>query len=185
MKRHSGPGTRRSMAKNTNRKEHWKPVTGYEDRYLVSDLGNVWSLLLQKPVKPRIDKNGYCRVNLYKDGKHKTIRVHRLVADQFLTAMEGKTEINHINEDKTDNRAENLEYCTRKYNVNYGHRAEKHKQKVSKTVMQYSMSGKCVNKYSSAVQASLITQIGRSNISGCCRGDRKTAGGYMWRFCEE
>lgn len=109
------------MIENLN-KEHWRDVAGYEGMYQVSDLGRVrsrksgeWRVL--KVVKSMV---GYLLVGLWKDGKKKWFLVHRLVADAFIENDDiGKNEINHINEDKTDNRATNLEWCDRHYNVAY------------------------------------------------------------------
>lgn len=114
--------------------EEWKPIQGYEGLYEVSNLGRVRSLdriitnpynkgkHLRKGVIITIHYNdGYGQVGLYKNGKHKTHKVHRLVALAFITNddPEHKKEINHKNEIRGDNRVENLEWCTRDYNNKY------------------------------------------------------------------
>lgn len=124
--------------------ETWKPVVGFEDRYEVSDLGRIRSLphetlicrkkgkpyYLKKPGKyvvPQPRQHGYMAIWLYGNGGNngragKQYSVHRIVADAFVPNPNGYKEVNHINEDKTDNRACNLEWCTHKENSNHGTR---------------------------------------------------------------
>lgn len=102
--------------------EKWKDIDGYDGAYQVSDLGRVRSLKFGKTRVLRAYKNryGYLKVFLWKDGKRHNIYVHRLVARAFIpNSDKTKNEINHINEDKTDNRVYNLEWCDRSYNVTY------------------------------------------------------------------
>lgn len=102
--------------------EHWKDIDGYDGLYQVSDLGRVRSLKFGKTRIRRAikDKDGYLFVDLWKYGKQKTVKVHRLVAQAFIPNDDDtKTQINHRNEVKSDNRVENLEYCTPQYNINY------------------------------------------------------------------
>ena len=102
--------------------EKWKPIFGYDGMYQVSDLGRVRSKHSGewKMMKPRNDGRGYLQIGLYIDRKVKNHRVHRLVAQAFIeNDDETKTQINHRNECKSDNRLWNLEYCTAKYNLRY------------------------------------------------------------------
>ena len=102
--------------------ENWKEIDGYDGMYQVSDLGRVRSLKFGKVrvLKPQKDKGGYLCVNLYRNRKMKHFYVHRLVADAFIpNDDETKTQINHRNEVKSDNRVSNIEWCTAQYNVNY------------------------------------------------------------------
>lgn len=102
--------------------EMWKDIEGYDGAYQISDLGRVRSLKYGKTLVLKAYRNryGYLKVFLWKDGKRRNIYVHRLVANAFIpNDDESKNEINHINEDKTDNRAINLEWCDRSYNVTY------------------------------------------------------------------
>ena len=117
--------------------EEWRPIVGYEGLYEVSSYGRVRSLDMY--VKARYgnyrlhkgkvlspgEKNGYLFVNLSCNGKHNTITVHRLVAQVFLPNPDNLPEVNHKDEDKTNNNADNLEWCDRKYNINYGSRKDK------------------------------------------------------------
>lgn len=165
--------------------EIWKPVQGYEDSYLVSNLGNIRGLKRNKILKVRKSTRGYGQVNLSKRSVMKTHRVHQLVATHFLPNPLNLPEINHLNEDKLDNRVENLEWCTRSHNVNYGNRTEKQKAKVSVPVVQFSLSGDQIAVYPSMIQAARELKLSHSSISECCSGKRKTLGGYMWKYKQE
>ena len=114
--------------------EKWKDIFGYDGMYQVSDFGRVRSLKYGKTRVMRTYKNnnGYLLVNLYKNGKRKHLSVHRLVASAFIENDNlFNTEVNHINEDKTDNREVNLEWCDRRYNSTYNNirrRCKQHKR---------------------------------------------------------
>ena len=105
--------------------EEWKNVIGYEGLYEVSDKGNVRNVRRNTLLKLTKTYYGYIQVNLYKNGIRTGLRVHRLVAQAFLPNPDNLPEINHKDEDKTNNRVDNLEWCDRKYNNNYGDRLEK------------------------------------------------------------
>lgn len=103
-------------------KEIWRDIPNFENKYQVSNLGNIRALNYHrenkiKILKQRVDKYGYKRVGLYQKGKYINFAVHRLVMNAFV----GKSDltVNHIDEDKTNNRLENLEYMTIKENVRY------------------------------------------------------------------
>lgn len=162
--------------------EIWKPIENYED-YFISSFGNVkstkkWNGTSERILKPGITKKGYCLVVLRKNGESKYFSVHRLVAKAFIPNPENFDQVNHINEIKTDNRVENLEWCDGKYNMNYGSRRSKQIQKVSKPVL-------CVETntvYRSTVHASKELSISQGNISRCCLGKAKTCGGFHWKY---
>lgn len=102
--------------------EIWRDVVGYENKYQVSNLGSVRSLNFMRTGRvqnllPHIKKDGYVCVALLKDGKHKTCFIHRLVAEAFIPNPENKPCVDHINEIKTDNRVENLRWCTYSENM--------------------------------------------------------------------
>lgn len=100
--------------------EKWKDIPHYEGLYQVSNLGRIWSIRKQRVIKPFMKNSGYYSICLTdSNGKHKEERVHRLVALAFIPNPNKYPVINHKNEIKTDNRVENLEWCTPQYNTLY------------------------------------------------------------------
>ena len=104
--------------------EEWKNVIGYEGLYEVSNIGNVRNVRRNTLLKLSKNNYGYIQVSLYKNGIRTGLKVHRLVAEAFLPNPDNLPQVNHLDEDKTNNRVENLEWCTAKYNNTYGHRTE-------------------------------------------------------------
>ena len=118
--------------------EEWRPVVGYEGLYEVSNTGQIRSfdryvkysngrihLHKGKVLSPIKDKDGYLQVNLCYNGKIHQIKVHRIVAQAFIPNPNNLPQVNHKDEDKTNNSVDNLEWCTVKYNNNYGSRKDK------------------------------------------------------------
>ena len=100
--------------------EIWRDIKGYENDYQISTTGRLRSVKSNLIMKPMVATNGYLVACLWKDNKQRKITIHRLVADTFIPNPANLPEINHIDEDKKNNRVENLEWCTRLYNMNYG-----------------------------------------------------------------
>lgn len=167
--------------------EIWKQIDGYPN-YEVSDQGRVRNIKTGNILKPAFIGSGkhYLGVSLCQNGQKKTCRLHRLVAEAFISNPMGLPQINHRNENTTDNRASNLEWCDAKYNANYGTRNERIALSQSKPVEQYDLDGNYIRTWISANEASKQTGIGQGNISNCCNGKPgfKTAGGFIWRFAE-
>ena len=184
--------------------ENWKDINGYEGFYQVSDCGNVKSLerdvyrqngtfhhLKEKILVPNLDRYGYQYVNLAKNGKRKVMKVHRLVAMAFLPNPENKPMVNHKDEVKTNNVVENLEWCTASYNINFGTRNVRMIQNRRSYKLGNAPSAKAVfcvelNKtFDCAKRAEEELDIQRTSIGKVCRGERKTAGGFHWKFADE
>lgn len=171
--------------------EIWRDIEGYEGKYQVSNLGNVKSLNYRYTGKEGVlkaikDCNGYLYVNLYKNRNHKKYIIHRLVASAFIENPNCYPEVNHKDEVKTNNRVENLEWCDRKYNVNYGTFQERKAKAVSKAlskkVYQYTIAGELVKVWDSTVSAEREQKYNNQHISACCLGKLKTHKGFIWRY---
>lgn len=121
--------------------EEWKDIEGYEGKYQVSNKGRVKALNFKRTSKEKIIKEannkGYKAVKLWKFGKRKSYLVHRLVALSFIPNPKKLPQINHKDEDKLNNNADNLEWCTQFYNNIYGTRL----QRVSKTLSSKNIAG--------------------------------------------
>lgn len=167
--------------------EIWKDIKGYDGLYEVSDQGRVRSLS-RNTTKGKIIVQykggiGYLRVTLSKNNLHKTHLVHRLVAQAFVynDDPEHKTQCNHINEDKTDNRACNLEWMTPKDNCNYGTRNKNVQKNKSKPVVQKNIDGKIIKIWPSIMEAEKNGYFS-AGIIGCCKGKYKQHKGYIWVY---
>ena len=160
-------------------KEIWKDIPNYERLYQVSNLGRIKSLYYSKEkiLTPKIDKDGYLLINLYKNHKSRTFKIHRIVAQVFLSNPNNYTEVNHKDENKQNNKVDNLEFCTHIYNQNYGSKNDW----CSKKVNQYDLNGNYIKTYNSLNKASKELNIS-NNIYLCCTGKIKTCGGYIWKY---
>lgn len=169
--------------------EIWKPVDGYEGLYEVSNLGRVKSLLHDNEwILKQIDNgHGYLRVALSKNGNVKKYRVHRLVARAFVLNddPENKTHINHKNEIKTDNRADNLEWCNSHYNDNYGTRNQRISKQNSKAIKQIDAAGNVIRIWESTVVAAKHFNRSGNTLCNCLHGRQRTAWGYRWEYVDE
>ena len=101
--------------------KHYKPICGYEEKYLISKEGNVYSAKSKKILKPTKNEKGYLSIELRKDGKRKRVKIHRLVAEIFIPNTYGRKEINHIDGNKENNCVENLEWSTRSENLKHAY----------------------------------------------------------------
>src|SRR5699024_3512958 len=191
-----------SLIKGMEKMEVFKDIRGYEGLYQVSNLGRVkslekktmtdngwerkWEECILKPAKT--EKGKYFHVSLYKNKKSKTFNVHRLVALSFIKNPENKKEVNHIDGNRFNNSAVNLEWCTRSENALHayeiGLQKPKYKrslklavEKRRKKVMQLDDLGVLLNIYNSATEAGKKLGITRQNICKVANGERSHAGG--------
>ena len=153
-------------------KEQWKDIADF-DNYEVSDLGRVRNKKTKRILRLVKDSGGYVQVNLYNDGERKSIKIHRLVASTFIPNPLNLPQINHIDENKTNNNVENLEWCSAQYNIDYSQ---------SKPVNQYSLDGIYIATYKSIKEASRTTGTDQTGIVDCCKGRLKTSGGFIWKY---
>lgn len=163
----------------------WKSIDGFEGHYLVSDDGLVWSKRRSTVLKPKIDRYGYKVVGLSLNGRtyHRTI--HRLVAEAFIPNPNNLPTVNHINEDKSDNRAVNLEWLSIVDNDNHGTRNERMANTKCKLPVEQILPDGTTVRYKGVKDASRKTGVHRCCIALCCKNIRKTAGGYKWRYFDE
>ena len=175
--------------------EVWKPIIGYESEYEVSSQGRFRSFPKHSHKSVRIylgnkDSRGYRRVVLCRNGEEHTFYAHRLVAIHFIDNPNNFPYINHKNQDKSDNRVENLEWCDAKYNINYGDALERaketslsrHRATAKKHIAQYTLDGTFVKEYSSIKEAnlSLGKKASATSISRAVNGIIPHAYGFKW-----
>ena len=173
--------------------EVWKPIKNYEGLYEVSDIGRVRSLTRVDRIgrvrkgqllKPHSDGRGYLFVGLNKDGKCKQFHIHRLVAMAFLgEAQEGYT-VNHIDENKRNNNADNLECLTRLENYRYGTAIKRMGEKHRKPIVATIIDGGQHEYYESLNAAAEALDGDRSNIGHALHGRQNYAYGRTWKFVE-
>ena len=112
----------------------------------------------------------------------KRFYIHRLVAEAFIENKDNKPQVNHINENVKDNRVENLEWCSPKYNSNYGTRAKRIADKLSKPVLQYARDGTFIRRFNSASEAAREIKTTATSISAVCRGVHYTHKNFVWKY---
>lgn len=177
--------------------EIWKDVLGYEGLYQVSNKGRVRSLNYNKTGEVKLlqlrEEKKHMRVQLWHKGKLKFAAVHRIEYEAFYGPIPPGMQVNHINEDGTDNRLENLNLMTPKENTNWGTgiarcaRARYNTKAFNsraKTVVQYDLEGNVIREWSSQKEIQRELGFAQRNISTACRGGIKTAYNYIWRFKE-
>lgn len=173
--------------------EVWKDIDGFNGQYQVSNYGRIYSKYSDKILKQMPRRHGYLSVWLYGNGEGisgrngKTYAVHRIVAQAFIPNTDNKPEVNHKNEDKADNRAENLEWVTHIENSNYGTRNERLGNanlngKRSKPVYEYDKTtGELKEIYPSVHEVARRYGYNIGNISLVIAGKKKSAYGSVWK----
>lgn len=177
--------------------EEWRSIPSYEGIYEVSSWGRVRSLDRiahrtwngidnSKPVKgkvlvPKMGANGYFFVMLYKEGKYKIERIHRLVAKVFLPNPNNLPCVNHKDETRTNNHVENLEWCTQKYNLNYGTFPERRARLTSRIVEEVK-DGKVIATYANRKDAANAVGCSDTAIGDVCLGKQRAVRGRVFRY---
>lgn len=178
-------------------------IKGYKGKYQIDENGNVKSLnyrgntKTEHLLKPLKRGNGYLYVDLYDfDGKHHKENIHILVAETFIENPNNLPCVNHKDENKWNNSVSNLEWCTYKYNSNYGTNPYKQSIKAKNNptwqfavekskikVNQYDLNGNYIKTWNSFADiAKHFNLINASNIVACCKGKKKTSYGYKWSY---
>lgn len=175
-------------------REIWKPIKGFEDLYYVNNFGYIKRIATKSKsgtgnyvrkehiLSQRKNNKGYKMVDLYKDNKRYQLLVHRLVAEAFVKNPYNLPFVNHKDEDKTNNCSSNLEWCTQKYNMNYGTCPKRIGESNAMSVIQKTKDNIFVNEYYSIKEAERQTGISNGSIGDCLHNRRKSAGGYLWEY---
>lgn len=177
--------------------EMWKAVVGFEGFYEVSNEGRVRSLdrtIIDVDGHKRNYKGGlltpcdagkgYRNVMLQAEGKRRTPRLCRVVAEAWIPNPDNLPQVNHKDENKANDRADNLEWCSAVYNTNYGTGIRRRAVKISRKVAQLDLNGNVVAIWKSIREAEAALGIDNSHISRCCRGKLKQTGGYRWQYVD-
>lgn len=175
----------------------WASIEGYEGLYEVSADGRVRTVphvtnghtVRQRYLKiAAYNSQRYAAVRLYKDGKPKDYKVHRLVAKAFVPNPKNKPQVNHIDGNKLNNSASNLEWCTQAENNRHAidnglQRPEIAIDATRKAVLQIDKDGNVIRRWRSMTDAANALGLQVSNISHCCKGRISSTGGYKWQVC--
>ena len=174
--------------------EEWRYIKGYEGLYQVSNLGNIKSLSKidgngvyrkERLLKPILNSHGYYVVMLYKNNKGVQKLVHRLVANAFIPNPNNLPHINHKDEIKTNNHADNLEWCDIAYNNRYGNRSKKVVKALGQPVISISLLDNCISFYPSIAIATKKAHINDRDIQNVLKGRKRQHKGVVWRYATE
>lgn len=178
--------------------EIWKDITNFEGLYQASSIGNIRSLpkkhnlkngynymQKEKILKPYKNKNGYLQITLNKNGKKLKKQIHWLVATTFIDNPNNYKETNHKDENPLNNEVSNLEWCTHKYNCNYGNRNEKIHKSQRMKINQYDLDDNFIKTWNSQLDIQNELNIPQANISAVIRGLYKQTHGYKWEVANE
>ena len=173
--------------------EKWEPIEGYDGMYQVSNMGRILSMKKGTPyiLKPYPTRQGYMMVRLYENGGKRNYRdyaVHRLVAIAFIPNNDGKPEVNHIDGNKANNCADNLEWCTPKENMahswekglsNNTYKAiQQHSKDVQTPVIVTNVQTGESYKFASQKEACKALGLDTRNLNMVLKGKRRSHGGY-------
>lgn len=164
------------------RKEQWKAIKGFEKLYEICADGRI-KARSGKIIRPYDNGVGYLTVHLYKNGERHTRKIHRLVAEAFISNPERKPQVNHIDGNKANNHVDNLEWATQSENMRHSY-SNGLRAKHRRSVVQIEITTKkIIRVYKGASEAERATGIKHEYISSACRYD-KTVGGYKWQYKE-
>ena len=161
----------------------WRDVPGYEGIYRVSKSGEVVRVSKNRALTPKIERNGYVRVRLSKGGVAESVLLHRIVASAWVENPGGHPTVNHIDEDKTNNHADNLEWCDMSYQNSYGNGAIARDRAKERPVSQWDKDGSFIRNWKSVKSAATALGLSESSIACVCDGKRryKSTGGWVFK----
>lgn len=173
--------------------EEWRDIKGYEGYYQVSNMGRVKRLKItgkdgrtyRERILAPVYNTRYLNVSLCKNGTVTQHSVHRLVCMAFVENPNNYPHVNHKDENRLNNNADNLEWCTAKYNNNYGTVIKRRAKAKQKAVIQMDLYGRKIKKWDSLKIAAKHLGIRRTGIIAVCKGRQKTSGGYKWCYARK
>ena len=164
-----------------NTAERWKEIPETGGRYEVSSFGKIRNRITGIVRKPYAMPNGYLTVHYNMNGKFKRHYIHRLVAEAFCSHSDGCDIVNHIDNDKSNNYADNLEWTTQYGNVHHGMEQRRYRLNARPVI---GCKDETIYRYQSANHAGAETGCDPSSILKCCKGKYKHTHGYTWKFAE-
>ena len=162
--------------------EIWKDIEGYEELYQVSNFGRVKRVTTGRILKGGKNTSGYIQIYLYKQGIRDVNRIHRIVAQSFIPNPENKPEINHIDEDKTNNRVDNLEWVTKKENTNHGTRNKRVSKALSIPIIATNLKTGELTEFYGTNECARQLGLHQQHISKVLAGKRNHTGGYTFKY---
>lgn len=166
-------------------KELWKDIKDYEGIYQVSTLGRVKRVKTGRILKPFKHLKGYLLINLCKNNIAYTKTIHRLVAQTFIPNPENKPQVNHIDEDKTNNMVSNLEWVTAEENINHGTRNERVGESNSIPIIATNLKTGESTEFYGTSECSRQLDLHQQNITSVLKGTRRQTGGYTFKYLNE
>lgn len=163
-------------------KEIWKDIEGYEGLYQVNNLGRVKRVTTGRVLKGMKDKCGYLTVDLYKNGSKSKKKIHRLVAQAFISNPESKPQVNHIDENKTNNMISNLEWSTAKENTNYGTRNERLSKTKSIAIIATNLKTGDSTEFYGTNECARQLGLTQQSITKVLKGKLNQTGGFTFKY---
>ena len=150
-----------------------KDIKGYEGLYAVTSCGKVWSYKYKRFLNPRLQTKGYLQIGLTKNGERKNHLIHRLVAEAYIPNPNNLPQVDHIDNDKTHNYVNNLQWITLRDNC---------RKSNNKPILQFSLDGEFIREWECAADVGKEVQ---ANLVNCLKGRCKTAYNYIWKYKED